>query len=98
MVHADAGERPAGLRADVPPGDPPALSAEEFEALPGVSEVTVSGPIMRCTVDGSLDPLIKAIARHEVVDMLSAEPDLEETFLSFYYHSEGAGHAARTGA
>lgn len=77
-------------------GDP--VSAREFEALPGVSEVTVSGPIMRCSVDGSLDPLIKAIARHEVVDMLSAEPDLEETFLSFYYHSEGAGHAARPGA
>lgn len=42
------------------------------------------------TVDGRLDPLIKAAARHDVVDMLSAEPDLEETFLSFYYHSEGA--------
>ena len=27
-----------------------------------------------------------------------AEPDLEETFLSYYYHSEGAGDDARAGA
>ncbi|TDC44146.1 ABC transporter ATP-binding protein [Micromonospora sp. KC213] len=70
----------------------------EFDVLPGVSEVTVSGPVLRCTVSGRLDPLIKVAARHEIVDMLSAEPDLEETFLSFYYHSEGAGDASRAGA
>jgi ABC-2 type transport system ATP-binding protein len=33
-----------------------------------------------------------------VVDLLSAEPDLEETFLSYYYHSEGADDVARIGA
>ncbi|MEV0271502.1 ABC transporter ATP-binding protein [Hamadaea sp. NPDC050747] len=71
------------------------VTAGEFSGLPGVSDVVVSGPVLRCTVDGRLDPLVKAAARHEVVDLLSAEPDLEETFLSFYYHSEGAGDAAR---
>ncbi|NUT05262.1 MAG: ABC transporter ATP-binding protein [Hamadaea sp.] len=78
-------------------GDP--VSVEEFRALPGVTDVVVSGPVLRCTVDGRLDPLVKAAARHEVIDLLSAEPDLEETFLSFYYHSEspeeGADDAAR---
>ncbi|UWZ33429.1 ABC transporter ATP-binding protein [Dactylosporangium roseum] len=82
------------------------VDAAEFSALPGVGAVTVSGPVLRCTVDGRLDPLVKAAARHEVIDLLSAEPDLEETFLSFYYHtehhserhSEGTGDAARTGA
>ncbi|BCJ47961.1 ABC transporter [Actinoplanes ianthinogenes] len=75
------------------------VSPDEFRALPGITDVTVSGPVLKCTVDGRLDPLIKAAARHEVVDLLSAEPDLEETFLSFYYHSEGAGDAAAaTGA
>jgi ABC-2 type transport system ATP-binding protein len=74
------------------------VSADEFVTLPGVSDVTVTGPILRCTVDGRLSPLIKAAARHEVVDLLSAEPDLEETFLSYYYHSEGADDVARTGA
>lgn len=70
----------------------------EFSVLPGVSDVAVSGPVLKCTVDGRLDPLIKAAARHEVVDLLSAEPDLEETFLSFYYHSEGALDGSRAGA
>ncbi|GAB7051358.1 ABC transporter ATP-binding protein [Catenuloplanes indicus] len=74
------------------------VDAAEFAALPGVTDVLVSGPVLTCTVDGRLDPLIKAAARHDVVDLLSAEPDLEETFLSYYYHSEGAGDAARTGA
>ncbi len=71
-----------------------AVDAAEFAALPGVSDVSVSGRVLRCTVDGRLDPLIKAAARHEVVDLISTEPDLEETFLSFYYHSEGAGDVA----
>jgi ABC-2 type transport system ATP-binding protein len=70
----------------------------DFTSLAGVSDVVVTGPVLKCTVDGRLDPLIKAAARHEVIDMLSAEPDLEETFLSFYYHSEGAGDAARARA
>lgn len=70
------------------------VDAAEFAALPGVSEVSVSGPVLRCTVDGRLDPLVKAAARHEVIDLLSAEPDLEETFLSFYYQSEGAADVA----
>ncbi|WP_033341560.1 ABC transporter ATP-binding protein [Catenuloplanes japonicus] len=74
------------------------VAPDEFAVLPGVSDVVVSGPVLTCTVDGRLDPLIKVAARHEVVDLLSAEPDLEETFLSYYYHSEGAGDAARTGA
>ncbi|WP_328474381.1 ABC transporter ATP-binding protein [Actinoplanes sp. NBC_00393] len=75
------------------------VEAAEFRVLAGVTDVTVSGPVLKCTVDGRLDALIKTAARHEVVDLLSAEPDLEETFLSFYYHSEGAGDAATaTGA
>jgi beta-exotoxin I transport system ATP-binding protein len=74
------------------------VGAAEFVALPGVTDVVVTGPVLRCTVDGRLDPLIKAAARHEVIDLLSAESDLGETFLSFYYHSEGAGDGASAGA
>jgi ABC-2 type transport system ATP-binding protein len=67
-------------------GDP--VRADEFSAIAGVSEVEVEGPVLRCTVNGKLDPLIKAAARHEVIDLLSAEPDLEDTFLSYYYTGE----------
>jgi ABC-2 type transport system ATP-binding protein len=65
------------------------VSPDEFAGLPGVSGVAVSGPVLRCTVDGRLSPLVRAAARHEVIDLLSAEPDLEETFLGYYYHAEG---------
>jgi ABC-2 type transport system ATP-binding protein len=67
--------------APVRPGD--------FADLPGVTGLEVVGSILRCTVDGRLDPLVKAAARHTVVDLVSTEPDLEETFLSYYYAQEG---------
>jgi ABC-2 type transport system ATP-binding protein len=70
----------------VPPAD--------FDALPGVTDLQVTGAILRCTVDGMLDPLVKAAARHTVVDLISTEPDLEETFLSYYYTQEGDQRAA----
>jgi ABC-2 type transport system ATP-binding protein len=70
------------------------VPASDFEGLSGVTELQVDGAILRCTVDGMLDPLIKAAARHRVADLISTEPDLEETFLSYYYTQEGDGHAA----
>jgi ABC-2 type transport system ATP-binding protein len=70
------------------------IPAEDFRDLPGVRDVVVEGPVLRCTVDGRLDPLIKAAARHTVIDLLSTEPDLEETFLSYYYSAEGAHDVA----
>jgi len=70
------------------------VPAADFEGLPGVTELQVDGAIVRCTVDGMLDPLIKAAARHRVADLISTEPDLEETFLSYYYTQEGDRHGA----
>ena len=35
-------------------------------------------------VAGDLDPVIKAIARHPVVDLELAHPTLEEIFLTYY--------------
>ncbi|NJP35511.1 ABC transporter ATP-binding protein [Micromonospora sp. HSS6-12] len=88
--------RRAVRRVEIHFGDP--VQAVEFTGLPGVTQVQVTGPVLRCTVDGRLDPLIKAAARHEVIDLLSAEPDLEETFLSYYYTGEGTSDAAAAGA
>jgi ABC-2 type transport system ATP-binding protein len=70
----------------VPPSD--------FDGLRGVTDLQVEGAILRCTVDGMLDPLVKAAAKHTVADMISTEPDLEETFLSYYYTQEGDRSAA----
>lgn len=67
------------------------VPAEAFQRLPGVRDVVVEGPAVRCTVDGRLDPLVKAAARYTVIDMISEEPDLEQTFLSYYYE-DGETH------
>jgi ABC-2 type transport system ATP-binding protein len=65
---------------------------EAFEDLPGVRDLRVEGAGVRCTIDGRPDALVKAAARFTVVHMVSAEPDLEEIFLT-YYSGEEARHA-----
>jgi len=65
---------------------------EAFARVAGVRDVTVENSILRCTVMGSLDALIKAAAQFEVVNVISHEPSLEEIFLAYY--SGGENHAA----
>ncbi|HYI46462.1 MAG TPA: ABC transporter ATP-binding protein [Actinomycetota bacterium] len=60
------------------------VPAEDWSGIAGVVESHSIGNVAHFTVEGSVDPLLKAIARHEVVDVISHEPDLEETFLSYY--------------
>jgi ABC-2 type transport system ATP-binding protein len=55
-----------------------------FADLPGVQAAEGEGPIVRLLVDGDMDALVKAAARHEVVTLTSHEPDLEELFLAHY--------------
>jgi ABC-2 type transport system ATP-binding protein len=55
-----------------------------FAGIAGVSDLEVYGEVLRCTVRGSVDPLIKAAARFDVIDVRSHEPGLEELFLGFY--------------
>ncbi|RCG23387.1 ABC transporter ATP-binding protein [Sphaerisporangium album] len=68
---------------------------EAFRDLPGVRDLKVEGASVSCTIDGRPDALVKAAARFTVVHMVSAEPDLEEIFLTYY--SEDVQHA-RAGA
>jgi len=62
------------------------VEPEVFAALAGVGEVAVDldGTRLRFGVTGSLDAVVKAAARHRVVDLLSEPADLDEIFLSFY--------------
>ena len=60
---------------------------EAFAGLPGVRDVAVNDSVLSCTTMGSPDALIKAVARFEVVKLVSHEPNLEDVFLSYY----GAG-------
>ena len=65
------------------------VSADEFSSLPGVREVTAEGTVVRCTVSGSVDAVVKAAALHEVLDLVSHEPSLEQVFLAYYTGESG---------
>ena len=64
---------------------------DAFAGASGVRDLTVEDSILRCTVMGSLDALVKAAAQFEVLNVVSHEPSLEEIFLAFY---GGDSHAA----
>jgi len=70
------------------------VPADAFSGLPGVRDVEVHGDVMRCTVGGAMDPLVKAAARFEVVDLSSHEPSLEDIFLTFYGSDAEDGEGA----
>ena len=60
------------------------VPAEEFARLDGVRNVQTQGSTLVCDVAGVLDPLIKAAARHTIVNLKTHEPNLEEIFLAYY--------------
>ncbi len=62
-------------------GSPPA--AEAF-AMEGVRELRREQSIIEFEVQGDLDPMVKALAQHYVVDIASEQPSLEELLMSFY--------------
>jgi ABC-2 type transport system ATP-binding protein len=57
---------------------------EEFQAIPGVSDVAAEDHLLRMRVTGSIAPVVQAAARHDLLDFVSREPSLEETFLAEY--------------
>jgi len=60
------------------------VPAEAFAGIDGVQHLEIDGDVVRGSVTGSVDALVKAAARYEVVDLVSRRPDLEELFLGFY--------------
>ena len=56
----------------------------EFQRLPGVSDVAAEDHVLRMRVSGAIAPVVQAAARHDLVDFVSREPSLEETFLAQY--------------
>jgi ABC-2 type transport system ATP-binding protein len=60
------------------------VPASEFEALPGVSDVSSEDHVLRMRVSGNIAPVVRAAAKYELSDFVSREPSLEETFLAEY--------------
>jgi len=61
-----------------------AVPTSAFEALPGVSELVADDHVLRMRVAGAITPVVQAAARYELLDFVSREPSLEETFLAQY--------------
>jgi ABC-type multidrug transport system ATPase subunit len=60
------------------------VPASAFESLPGVSDLVVDDHTLRMRVAGAITPVVQAAARYELLDFVSREPSLEETFLAQY--------------
>jgi ABC-2 type transport system ATP-binding protein len=65
-----------------------------FEALAGVSDVVQDDHTLRMRVSGPITEVVRAAAGYELLDFVSREPTLEETFLAQYGHG---GTADATG-
>jgi ABC-2 type transport system ATP-binding protein len=63
---------------------------QAFATVPGITGVRLDGTVLRCTMQGAVDPLIKTLSRYHVVDLNSREADLEETFLALYGQEDPA--------
>jgi ABC-2 type transport system ATP-binding protein len=62
-----------------------------FDSVQGVRELARHGPVIRLTLGGPADPLVKALARFDVQALDSHEADLEDVFLELYRRPAGAG-------
>ena len=49
-----------------------------------MSDLVVDDHVLRMRVAGAITPVVRAAARYELLDFVSREPSLEETFLAQY--------------
>lgn len=74
----------AGQRVTVEFEGNATVTPNEMAYVPGVSDVTVSKGLYHMNMSGTMDPLIKALSRYEVLRLQVEEAPLEEVFLKFY--------------
>jgi ABC-2 type transport system ATP-binding protein len=55
-----------------------------FAKLPGVSDVRVQGNSVTLRLHDGMDAVVKAAARHTLVDMSIVHPTLDEVFMGYY--------------
>src|SRR4051794_31935468 len=60
------------------------VPADVFAGLPGVSDVQLTDHTLKMRVSGPITPVVQAAARYDLLDFVSREPSLEETFLAQY--------------
>jgi ABC-2 type transport system ATP-binding protein len=69
------------------------VAGDMFAALPQVSDLRVDGATATMRVAGPIGPVVRAAAAHDLVDVISHEPNLEDVFLAHY----GRGTAGQPG-
>ena len=70
------------------------VPADAFQQLPGVSDVSAQDHVLRMRVSGPITPIVRAAAQYELLDFVSREPTLEETFLAQYGHGDNPAPAS----
>lgn len=68
-----------------------AIHRQLFAAIEGVTVTDCEGPRIALEVTGRLGPVLKLIAEHDPVDVISRHADLDELFLGFYRESPPGG-------
>jgi ABC-2 type transport system ATP-binding protein len=66
------------------------VNAEVFANLPGVRSVEVDGDLLRASVAGPVDALVKTASRYTVDSISGHEADLEDVFLTYYGEASDA--------
>jgi ABC-2 type transport system ATP-binding protein len=61
---------------------------EKFNHIEGIKDFSLQDTVLRCTVIGELDAIVKAAAEFPVINIISHEPSLEEIFLTYYGKGE----------
>lgn len=82
LDHVDALRRRARQRIDLHLGGP--ADTTPFRTIPGVVDIEAVDSTLRLVVEGSVDAVVKAAARLEVVRIVTHDADLEDIFLSYY--------------
>jgi ABC-2 type transport system ATP-binding protein len=70
----------------------PVPTVEDLAGIVGVTESNLSGTVATVRIEGSMDPLVKALAGYETLLVRTHDTPLEEIFLQLY--RDGAGDEA----
>jgi ABC-2 type transport system ATP-binding protein len=68
--------------------DPDGL--ENLRDLPVVEDLQIEGNRATFTIAGDIDPVVKALSSHHVLDLEAVHPSLEAVFLAYYRDREKA--------
>ena len=70
------------------------VDAAALSAVTGVTVTASDGPRVTLDVTGEIGPVLRVIASHDPVDLISRPAGLDELFLAFYRRIAGGGDAA----